>query len=261
VANGWSLKHLHRLILTSAAYRQSSARDAEKDAADADNKLLGRFPLRRLDAEAVRDAVLATSGKLNLKQFGPPVPVMEDDAGLVVIGKANRDGAQYKLGDESVPAGEESRRSVYIQVRRSKPLAVLGVFDWASAEPNCEARNSSTDTPQALMLMNGDFATQQAEAFAARVMKEAGAGEKDRARRAWALAYLREPTEKELTGALAFLRTATDAFRKQPAPPPPAPPKKGAKAPEPPKPPSAEQRALAALCQALLSSNRFLYVE
>jgi mono/diheme cytochrome c family protein len=257
VANGWSIKKLHRLILTSTAYRQSSARDAAKDATDADNRLLGRYPLRRLDAEAVRDAMLATSGKLNLKPFGPPVPVMEDDAGLVIIGKANRDGAMYKLGDESVPLGEESRRSIYIQMRRSKPLAILGAFDWATAEPNCEVRNSSTDTPQALMLLNGDFATTQAEAFADRVRKEAGTDLKDQVKRAWKLAYLREPTEKELAGALAFLRTATETFRKQPALPP-VPPKKGEKAPEPLSP---EARALAAFCQALLSSNRFLYVE
>ena len=205
----------------------------------------------------MRDATLATSGQLNLKPFGPPVPVMEDDAGLVVIGKANRDGAQYKLGDESVPAGEESRRSVYVQVRRSKPLAVLSAFDWATAEPNCEARASSTGAPQALMLMNGDFATRQAEAFAARVSEEAGESAKDRARRAWMLAYLREPTEKELAGALAFLARVEAAFRRQPAPTA-ARAKKGAK---PPEPPSAEQRALAAFCQALLSSNRFVYVE
>jgi hypothetical protein len=255
VANGWSVKKLHRLIVTSAAYRQSSARDPKADAIDPDNRLLGRFPLRRLDAESVRDAILATAGKLNLKAFGPPVPVMEDDAGLIVIGKANRDGAMYKLGDESVPAGEESRRSVYIQVRRSKPLGVLAAFDGATAEPNCEARTSSTGAPQALMLLNGEFAVAQAEAFAGRVTKEAGSEPKGQVARAWKLAYLREPTENELAGALAFLRTSADAFR---AVPPPAPPKSGAKMPDPPTP---EARALAAFCQALLSSNRFLYVE
>jgi mono/diheme cytochrome c family protein len=259
----WSLKHLHRLMLTSTAYRQSSVRDPKADAIDPDNRLLGRFTLRRLDAEAIRDGMLAVSGKLNTKAYGPPVPVMEDDAGLVVIGKANRDGAQYKLGDESVPPGDESRRSVYIQVRRSKPLGVLAAFDGATAEPNCEARTSSTATPQALQLLNGEFTITQAEAFAQRVRKDAGPELKDQATRAWKLAYGKGPTEKELAGALAFLKSATEAFREQPAPPAPAavPPKKGAKAPEPPKPMTAEERALAAFCQALLSSNRFLYVE
>jgi hypothetical protein len=180
---------------------------------------------------------------------------MEDDAGLIVIGKPNRDGAQYKLGDESVPPGEESRRSVYIQVRRSKPLGVLATFDGATAEPNCEVRNSSTVTPQALMLLNGDFAITQAEAFAERVRKDAGTDVKDQVMRAWKLAYGTSPTEKDLAGAIAFLRTAAETFRKTP---PPVPPKAGAKTPEPPAP---EARALAAFCQALLSSNRFLYVD
>ena len=252
VSNGWSVKKLHRLILLSTAYQQRSTRESSKDAADPDNRLLGRFPLRRLDAEAVRDGMLATSGKLNPKAFGPPVPVMEDDAGLIVIGKANRDGAQYKLGDESVPAGEESRRSVYIQVRRTKPLGVLGAFDGATSEPNCEARISSTATPQALLLMNGDFAAAQAEAFAERVRKDAGPALKDQVARAWKLAYGAAPSEKDLGGAIGFLKTATEAFRKS------QPPKTGQKAPDPPTP---EARALAAFCQALLGSNRFLYLD
>ena len=231
MAKGWSVKHLHRLILTSTAYRQSSAHNAKKDTVDADNKLLGRFPLRRVEAEALRDAMLAVSGKLNPKMFGPPVPVVEDDAGIIIIGKPNRDAA-YRLGDESVPAGEESRRSVYIQVRRSKPLNVLDTFDWARVEPNCEARNSSTATPQSLMLMNGSFVMQQAEAFAERVKKDAGTDPSLQVARAWKLAYGSEPTDKEKGAALAFLK----GF---------------------PKP----DKALAALCQALLSSNRFLYVD
>ena len=89
----------------------------------------------------------------------------------------------YKLGDESVPAAEHARRSVYVQVRRTKTLGVLGAFDPATIEPNCEVRNSSTATPQALILMNGDFAVTQAEAFAERVKKEAGTELKDQVTR------------------------------------------------------------------------------
>jgi mono/diheme cytochrome c family protein len=231
MSHGWSVKHLHRLIVTSTAYRQSSTRDAAKDKVDADNKLLGRFPLRRLEAESIRDAMLAVSGKLNPKMFGPAVPVVEDENGIIVIGKPNRDAA-YRLGDESVPPGEESRRSVYIQVRRSKPLNVLDTFDWAKAEPNCETRNSSTATPQSLMLMNGAFTMQQAGFFADRVKKEAGTDPALQATRAWKLAYGSEMSEKEKLAAVAFLKDF---------------PKK--------------DQALAAFCQALLSSNRFLYVD
>src|SRR5205807_130605 len=92
VANGWSVKKLHRLIVTSAAYRQSSAREPKADATDPDNKLLHHYPLRRLDAEAVRDAMLAVSGKLNPKPFGPPVPVKENEVGAFVLGIDNKDG-------------------------------------------------------------------------------------------------------------------------------------------------------------------------
>jgi hypothetical protein len=146
---------------------------------------------------------------------------------------------------------------VYVQVRRSRPLAVLAAFDPATTEPNCEARPSSTATPQALMLLNGEFAAAQAEAFAARVRREAGADPDAQVDRAWKLAYLRAPTGGEAASARSFLRTAEEAFRAQPAPPPP--PKKGAgPVPEPPTP---EARALAAFCQALLGSNRFLYVD
>ncbi len=251
MAKGWRAKHLHRLILTSTAYRQASTREPIKDKLDADNQLLGRFPIRRLEAEAVRDAMLAVSGKLNPKMFGSPVPVVEDDAGIIIIGKPNRDAA-YRLGDESVAAGEESRRSVYIQVRRSKPLNVLDTFDWAKAEPNCEARNSSTATPQALALMNGTFVIQQAEFFAERVRRDAGTDPASQVARAWKLAYGCEPSEREKAGALAFLKDATVAFSK--APPAPKHPKGTV-------PPPSEAKALAAFCQALLSSNRFLYVD
>jgi hypothetical protein len=134
-------------------------------------------------------------------------------------------------------------------------LGVLAAFDGATAEPNCEARVSTTGAPQALMLLNGEFAVAQAEVFAGRVAKEAGSEANGQVARAWKLAYLREPTEKEVAGALAFLKTSADASR---AVPPPAPPKAGAKVPDPPSP---EARALAAFCQALLCSNRFLYID
>jgi mono/diheme cytochrome c family protein len=263
VQSGWSLKHLHRLILTSTAYRQSSARPTPHP--DPDDKLVGRFPVRRLDAEAIRDATLAVSGRLNPKPFGPPVPVMENDAGLAVIGKANRDGAGYKLGDEAVAAGEESRRSVYVQVRRTKPLAVLDVFDWATTEPNCEARKSSTATPQSLMLLNNEFVLAEAMHFADRVKADAGPDVRAQAARAWQLAYGVKPQPAEVDRATAFIARETQAFDAAPADtarPNAAAPTKAPKKKEPASPPpSAADRALAAFCQALLVSNRFLYVD
>jgi hypothetical protein len=264
VASGWSLKRLHRLILTSTAYRQSSRRDAERDS-DPDNRWLGRFPLRRLDAEAIRDAVLAASGRLNLKPFGPPVPVMEDDVGLAVIGKANRDGAGYKLGEETVPAGEESRRSIYVEVRRSKPLIVLDVFDWATVEPNCEARKSSTATPQSLLLLNNEFTLNEAVHLAERVRREGGAELRSQIALVWRLAYASEPQPAELDKAAAFVTAQTKVFESTAAPTPagknPAAPTKAPKGPANPMQANAADRALAVFCQALLMSNRFLYVD
>jgi mono/diheme cytochrome c family protein len=261
VSNGWSLKELHRLMVTSTAYRQSSRRDAKADAVDPDNKLLGRFPLRRLDAEALRDGMLAVSGRLNAKMFGPPVPVKENEFGLFVLGVDTKDGAGRFTAEVPLPPGDEFRRSVYVQVRRSRPLGELATFDGATAEPNCEMRTSSTATPQALLLLNGEFAVAQAEAFAARVAAEAGPEPEDRAKRAWRLAYLREPGDQELAGAVSFLKAAAESFRSQPPAPKAAVPAKGAsKAPAAPAP-SPEARALALYCQALLGSNRFLYVD
>jgi hypothetical protein len=265
---GYSLKKLHRLILTSTAYRQSSVRQPTQDAIDPDNHLYGRFPLRRLDAEAVRDGMLAVAGQLNRKMFGPPVPVMEDDVGQVVLGMANRDGAGYKLGDESLVPEELTRRSIYVQVRRSKPLAVLDTFDWATVEPNCEARNSSTVTPQALLLMNNEFVLTRSEAFAARLKAEAGSDPAKQVARAWKLAYGTEPSADELSKAIAFLKEQEELFRTAPAPATPAggaskaPSRVKPKSPaKPTPPPSAADRALAAFCHAVLMSNRFLYMD
>jgi hypothetical protein len=264
---GYSMKRLHRLIMNSTAYRQSAARQPAKDAADPDNRLYGRFPVRRLDAEAVRDGMLAVSGKLNPKPFGPPVPVMEDDVGQVVLGMANRDGAGYKKGDESLSAQEMCRRSVYVQVRRTKPLAVLDTFDWATSEPNCEMRNSSTVTPQSLLLMNNEFVLKQAAAFAERLKEKAGTDAAKRVALAWQLAYGAEPTPAEVARATRFLTEQESLFRAAPPPKAAAPNAKApskvkaAKKPKAAPPPSPADRALAVFCQAVLMSNRFLYVD
>ena len=240
---GWRLKALHRLLLTSSAYRQSSRRDPKAARIDPDNRLLARMAVRRLEAEAIRDGILAVSGNLHPKMYGPPVPVRENDVGQVVIGKGVKDLARGITTIVPLAEGEVYRRSVYVQVRRSLPLGVLEAFDVAPAEPNCECRNSSTVTPQALLLMNNAFILEQAEAFAARLLREAGADPKAQVVRAWDLAFAAEPTAEEVAGALSFLARQTERFRGRKAKP----------AADP------RQQALATFCQALLSSNRFLY--
>jgi hypothetical protein len=142
MAGGWRLKQLHRLIMTSTAYRQSSDRRPELQQVDPDNHLLGRMSLRRLEAEIIRDAMLEVSGKLNRRPFGPPVPVTHDEIGQVVIGKDIRNpGDGTPMGKVASLGGEEFRRSVYVQVRRSLPLAMLETFDAATITPNCESRS------------------------------------------------------------------------------------------------------------------------
>ena len=149
-AQGWSLKKLHKLIMTSTVYRQTSAADSAKLAIDGPNQLYWKWPVQRLDAEIVRDRILATSGVLGDTLFGSPVNIKADDAGQVIID------------------GDESRRSIYIRVKRTQPLAILKAFDAPVMEVNCDRRPSSTVAPQSLMLMNSDFILRNARKFAER---------------------------------------------------------------------------------------------
>lgn len=155
MAQGWSLKHLHREIMTSKVYRQSSKFDSARAAADPDNQLYWRKPVARFDAEIVRDSVLAASGALDPKLFGPPVAV-----------KADADG-------QVVEAAAPTRRSIYVQVRRSQPLSMLTTFDAPVMEVNCAKRPSSTVAPQSLLMMNSQFVLNQAAQMSERILKEA----------------------------------------------------------------------------------------
>jgi hypothetical protein len=246
---GWRLKRLHRVMMLSRAYRQSSARTPEAEKLDPDNRLLARMSVRRLEAEAIRDAMLTVSGQLNLKEFGPPVPVAEDSEGQIVIGANFIDGNGIAQVSK-VAAGEEFRRSVYLQVRRSRLLSVLDTFDLPAMEPNCEVRTCSTVTPQSLLLMNSDAVRLAARGFAERIAKEAGDDTTARVHRAWQLALGRVPTTDELARAVAFLERQTAALT-------PVAADNAAK----PDPAVAQVGALATLCQVLYGGNEFLYID
>ena len=158
VRQGWSLKRMHKLIMSSSVYRQSSRRiDERATALDTDGALYSRFSVRRLEAEIVRDRMLATCGRIDTTQFGPSVEVVEDFAG------------QVHVKDDS------PRRSVYIQSRRSKPVSLLTAFDAPVMSINCDRRTASTVALQSLMLMNGDFTLKQAEHLAKRLRTETSA--------------------------------------------------------------------------------------
>lgn len=264
VDRGWSLKQLHRLIMTSTVYRQALKRSDGLARLDPDNRLLGGMNRRRLEAEILRDSVLAVSGQLNRRQFGPPVPVMADSTGQFVLGIENNNagipGALIPLN------GEEFRRSIYVQVRRSRPLSVLETFDSPTMEPNCLARTASTVAPQSLLLMNSEFIVEQSLAFARRLMGEVGHDPQAQAARAFQLAYCRSADVAELVEAARFIEERLKYFRAHP-------PiqvvlneqttgtgrllsDEGVDVPLDP-----EQTAVAVFCQMLLSSNEFLYVD
>ena len=235
VEHGWQLKRLHKLIVTSTAYRQFSARNSRGDERDRDNRLYWHKPIERLDAEAIRDTILSVSGALNRSMFGPPVPVRPDVHGQIIVGEDKTQG-DNKMPVEVSLNGQEFRRSVYVQVRRSRPLAMLHAFDAPVMEVNCDKRQSSTVATQSLMLMNSQFILDQAAIFARRLHKEA-ADDRGRITRAWQLAFNRNPSDHELADALQFLSTQAEAKPKEALQP------------------------LTDLCQALLSSNEFLYVD
>ena len=201
VTSGFSVKHIHRLILLSNAYRQSSA-VPEKSAAvekDPDNKFLWRRSRRRLDAEEIRDAMLAVAGNLNLASGGPSV-MLPIEKGLV---NALYKPAQWQV---AVDPAEHDRRSVYLIAKRNLRLPFLEVFDAPDTLVSCPRRESSTHAPQVLELLNGNFANEQAKVLAARLASEAGRSYANQIYLAYRLAAGRTPTPRELRLTLQFLR-------------------------------------------------------
>ena len=262
---GWRLKNLHKLIVTSTAYRQSSRIDPKKEVVDEANRLYWRIPVRRLEAEAIRDRVLATSGLLQLRMFGPPVPVKEDSVGQIIVGIDNNT-ADKQTDDIGDLHGEQFRRSVYIEVRRSRPLTVLNTFDSPRMETNCDRRQSSTVASQALLLMNSKFILTQAGHFADRVRRETGGDLERQVTRAWQLAFVRQATEDEVNQSLSFLTTQIEHLKQRLETTSETSGSAQEKQEAGQKTGSLEladhpAQALTNLCQVLLSANEFLYVD
>jgi mono/diheme cytochrome c family protein len=250
VATGWSLKAMHREMVLSRTYRQSSVHSASL-AKDPDNALFGRFKMRRLDAEAVRDSMLSVAGILTPDMYGPPVPVARSTEGRIVAGVEilNANGDVTKV-DTSAPA--VNRRSIYLQMRRKTPVTVLDTFDLPVMDPNCEVRANSTVAPQALFLMNDEFIVRAGKALAGRLRTELPGDVRAQVRRAWLLTQCRAPAPAEEDRFLVMLSEQTEQIRGHHAKNPPA---KEAPVPD------STLDALGSLCQALLASNRFLHLE
>jgi hypothetical protein len=201
VENGWRLKPVHRLLVLSSTYRQSSRspKTAEAERSDPENRLLWHFPRRRLDAEEIRDAMLAVSGRLNLKAGGPSVMVPVDPELVRLL---------YKPSQWMVAATprEHDRRSIYLMAKRNLRLPFMETFDAPALLTSCARRESSTHAPQALELLNGRLSNDLADAFARRLEREAGPEPTRIVDRAFLLALGRPPTADERTLSLAFLR-------------------------------------------------------
>jgi hypothetical protein len=242
--DGWELKRFHRLLLTSAAFQQASRRTEVLDAVDPDNELLGRMNLRRLEAETVRDALLHVAGRMTHKLHGRAVPVTPDELGQINVGVDTRDGAGRFTGKVVPLHEEEFRRSVYVQVRRSLPLSMFETFDAPLLTPNCELRNESTAAPQSLLLMNNRFVLDQATYIAEQIASSNGEPS-ERIKTVWRTIYGVDPTPTQSAAAEEFLANQTREFETA---------KSTSKSPP-------NTRALANLCQALLGSNAFLYVD
>ncbi|HCN29928.1 MAG TPA: hypothetical protein DIT64_14535 [Verrucomicrobiales bacterium] len=219
IKSGWSVKHMHRIILMSETYRQSSVVSDQSDspdalAKDANARLLWRFPSRRLEAESIRDSMLAVSGLLDFKMYGRGYNLFDKRGGL----------SGFEPVETLTP--DNKRRMIYAHKVRREPEAVFGAFDCPDAGQSTAIRRASTTPIQALNLFNSRFTLDTANAFAARVQKEAGDDIAAQITRAYQLALNRAPTTDELRDTVSAVR----------------------------------ENGLAVLCRALFNSNEFLFL-
>ncbi len=220
----WSIKAMHRLILNSATYRQSSAvTHAKEAAADPENRMLWRFNRQRLEGEVIRDTVLSVSGRLNPDHGGPPVfPPLPD-------GLAKAQAVHNVDMWDTSPESDARKRSIYIYQRRALNFPFLDIFDAPVFNVSCDRRKVSLTPLQALAMYDSGFVNDEARYFAERLRKESDAGSV--INRAFELALGRLPAPEEVQRARKFLAGA------------------------------APDEALTQLCRVLMNTNEFLYVD
>ncbi|MFN3325048.1 MAG: PSD1 and planctomycete cytochrome C domain-containing protein [Bryobacteraceae bacterium] len=232
VQSGWSVKHMHRLIMNSETYQMASEyASAAQLESDKENVYLWRYPQRRLEAEAIRDSILAVSGKLNRQAGGPPYfpPVPER------VRQSVAKGIWVVMPD----GPEVWRRGVYAYFKRGMKYPMFEVFDQPDPNVTCESRGESTVAPQALTLLNNEFVVEQARYFAARVLESAGPEQETQVRLAYRIALSREPSATELRANVQFVNERMRAHEKAAAP---------------------ALEALADLCHVIVNLNEFLYI-
>ena len=207
----WTLKRMHKLIMMSSTYRQSSQHPNQKQYQQQDflNESWWRFNRRRLDSEALRDAMLAVSGRLNPKMGGPSFyPRMSKEALEGLSRKSNAWGTSS--------LSERSRRSIYMMTKRSRLLPLMTTFDFTDTTLPCGQRDVTTVPTQSLALLNNHFVHEQSTAMARRILKETGSDPAKGAERAWQLALGRKPTAAESTAAVAHIKSQLAGFIQRP---------------------------------------------
>jgi len=201
IRNDWQLKSIHRLIVTSNTYRQSSrVRNQRAAKADAKNELWWKYPRRRLRAEEIRDAMLSITGTLNREKHGPSVMVPVDAELVKLLYKPS----QWQVTSD---VSQHHRRSVYLMSKRNLRHPFLQVFDQPDTQTSCFQRQSSTHAPQALEMLNGELSNRLASLFALRLEREAGSDKEQQIQLAFQLAAGRAPTEREVALSRRFLES------------------------------------------------------
>lgn len=226
VQQGWSLKKLHKLLMTSGVYKQATPPGAAAKETDPENVYLSHFNRRRLEAEEIRDSVLQVVGALNTKMYGRPIvpPLAQEE----LYGMSQSiNNAWVVTGD----ATEHDRRTIYMISRRTFRMPLLEVFDRPDGVMSCPKRDASTTAPQSLSLFNSGFTVEQAKRLGTKLK-----GESDPIVAAWRMVLGRDPDAQERTTATEFLRKQRERLKDEPT-------------------------VLAELGRALLNTNEFLYID
>ena len=224
IRQGWSIKSMHQLIMTSRTYRQSSQVTYEPGNLDPQNRLWSRWPLKRLDAEALRDTLLLASGKLDERRYGSPDPVFVRADGLANAYDRNK----------------RWRRSIYLRQLRFNFPTTLDLFDYPQMNPNCSNRAESIVAPQALHLLNDSHIRELAGSLAERVRQTAGNDLHHQIDQAYWIALSRPPKRREKEASLALMQQANRAL--------------GSRA-------EARAQTLTKFCHTILNSAAFVYID
>ncbi|MBC8353827.1 MAG: PSD1 domain-containing protein [Planctomycetes bacterium] len=226
VERGWSIKEMHRLMMNSQAYRQSSRISNDRQRIDPQNRMLSRMTLRRMNAEALRDSLLFVSGRLDSTPGGPPDSVFVDRDGLVSV---------------NATLDARWRRSVYLRFRRTEIPTIMDTFDYPEMGPNCLSRSVSVVSPQSLMLMNNEHVRDLAKAFASRILEmndgHADPGDGVHVDTVYQLAMSRQPSDEERRLGIETLKELESEWTEQP------------------------RKALETYCHTILNSAAFIYVD